>query len=183
VRRVPALVLALAVLLAAGCGKAKKDELSGPFGPGVGGPADGTATPLALTKLDGSVLGAMDYWLPNFDVIPNPTPGELPLGFQESSNGILMGLELIVGRIDTPCRYGAALLARDEGFNIQASGHRSNDQGLEFYQVNVSRGGEAVSFYCTSLRDSVGIMITGHATAPDRLTYREVHFILNSIRP
>jgi len=179
-RRMAMLAMTLVVALTGGCGRPDREELSGPFGPGAGGAGAGTPQFVALSKLDGSALGALDYWSTSFVEVPPVAPEVLHL--LDVGNGIDLRLSRIVGRNDTPCRYQAALLARDSGFTILASGARSNDGGLRFYQVNLS-GAFAMSLYCATLRDNVGIAIATAAAAPSLLEYTDVHFVLNSVRP
>ena len=74
------------------------------------------------------------------------------------------------------------MLARDDGYTIQKSGPRKNDQGLDFYQVNLKNGATHVSVFCTSLHDNVGVIVTVTADANAPIDTLQVHYLLNSIR-
>jgi hypothetical protein len=173
-------LLALAVLAAAGCSP-EEDEWSGPFGPGYGGPAVALpATGYPLTNADGVKLGRLEADATYFAVAP--LPGTL-LALQNPSGELVLLVTEIFGRPDTPCRYTAALLARDEGYTILASGDRVNDNGLEFHQVDLAKGATYLGLYCTTLRGNAGIQIGGESRNGNRLRNRQVHFVLNSVRP
>ncbi len=87
----------------------------------------------------------------------------------------------ISGLPATPCRFQAALLARDEGYDVGDFGDVKNDQGLEFHQVNVSKSGSAVQFYCTELRSEVGVMVRAESSDKALLDGFQLRAVLNSI--
>lgn len=182
----PLCALALLALLAGACEADEEgDELSGAIGPGFGGPA----VPQGVIQID------------NLD-----TPQPVTIGTISFDDGYLMrvftggpadevhyiymdiadpALEIVIlritGRAETPCRFAAAILARDEGFTIQASGDVTNAQGLIFHQVNLARGDTFQRFYCTELRPNVGIMISAESRLGNKLDFEQMHFLLNSV--
>jgi hypothetical protein len=175
------LLLALA-LGSAACQEEKKAGLSGRFGPGSGGPAlSGTLATVPLTKVDGGVVGYADYDALVF----------LPLGAQgadqienlaDAPDNLSIGISRISGRPDTPCRFQAALLARDQDFDILDSGDRKNDQNLDFHQVNLKHGAARLSLFCTALHSNVGVLVQVLADDAAKVDWVEVHALLNSIR-
>jgi len=185
------LVLAMALAMAlGGCSEEDGDveELSGYFGPGSGGVA--VSVPDLVTynflKLDNTPLGSLEA--DTAPVPPGPPgyytdstgPGTL-LTLANLTDGLSLDVTRILGRADTPCRFTAALLARDYGFVILAAGDRINANDLEFHQVNLVNGSIFKSFYCTLLKDNVGIQIEGTSIGGNRLAYLQVHHVLNSI--
>lgn len=174
------LLLVVLPIALVGCGEEEADELSGPFGPGSGGPDPlvGTLITFPLTKADGSPLGTLSSDITYFPQVP--APGTVVI-LQSIVDPILLVVTRISGRADTPCRYTAALAARDDGFTILGSGDRTNATGLTFHQVNLVKGATTRNFYCTILRDNVGIQISGSATNGNRLGTLQVHYVLNSV--
>ena len=175
------LLLALA-LGGAACQEQKKPGLSGRFGPGSGGPAlSGTMTTVPLTNADGGVVGYAEYDALLF----------LPLGalgadqienLADVPDNLAIGISRITGRPDTPCRFQAALLARDQDFDILDSGDRKNDQDLDFHQVNLQHGGARLSLFCTALHSNVGVLVQVLTDAAAKIDWVTVHALLNSIR-
>jgi hypothetical protein len=181
----PRLALALLALLgvAAGCAPPQAGELSGPFGPGSGGPPlSGATAPVAFARSDGVVYGEAAFDPAYFQPLPAATPDQ-PATLAAPAAGIVLAYSRIAGRPDTPCRYQAALLARDQHFTIAASGERSNDRGLSFYQVNLQAGGVFRRLYCVRIAGELGVAIVAQADAPEKLEYVQVLFVLNSVRP
>lgn len=172
---VAALLLALGLLSACGSDK-QKDSLDGPIGPGAGGPAVGPGTPATLTKPDGTVIGGLAYDGVYFTPLP-PPPGALT----NSSDGIAIFMTNISGRPDTPCRFNAAVLARDAGYEIGDTGFRTNALGQELYQVNLSSPGSWVRLFCANLRDNAGMQFAISANAPDKVSWRQVYYVMNSL--
>jgi hypothetical protein len=180
--------LAAAVLLAAmfltACAEDPKPELSGHFGPGSGGPlVTGPFLTVPITKSSGTVVGYADY---DDSYLVGLGPGSTSEfeNLVDDATGSTIGVNLsrITGRPDTPCRFQAAILARDEDYEILKSGDRKNSHELDFYQVNLRKGALHLSLFCVSLRDEIGAaiqVITGSAALIDSL---QVHYILNSIR-
>lgn len=180
--------LALSVLLS-GC-EEEEDELSGPFGPGVGGtaaPAAGTGITEPLNDSGGSVFGGFEYdggyWMDYSILLGAVDPVLFIFGDTAGTDDLTLILTRISGRPDTPCRFEAAILARDQNYTILASGDRTNDQGLEFHQVNLSKGSEYLNLYCATVSGNLGVKITGISLSGNKLRYEQVHFILNSVSP
>jgi hypothetical protein len=116
-----------------------------------------------------------------FSFAPDPTQtGVLtdmvpPLGFLQ----IL--ITHISGRPDTPCRFNAAVLARDSGFEIGDTGFRSNALGQRLYQVNLQQPGAYVTLFCANLLDNAGSQFSIFADAPDKVSWLQVYAVINSI--
>jgi len=175
-----AMLLALGFLSACGSDK-QKDNLEGPIGPGAGGPPIATPLPQQLNKPDNSILGTMSYDTVFFTPsVTAPTPPDSLTGV---GNGVAITLTHISGRPDTPCRFNAAVLARDQGYDIGDTGFRSNASGQELYQVNVSKAGSWVRLFCVNLRDNAGMQFAVSSDAPDKVGWVQVHYVLNSIHP
>lgn len=180
-RRAGAVVALLLAALLPGCAMEPEDELSGPFGPGAGGPAvpQGAVRTVALTTAGGAPMGSLQYDDGYFAAAP--VPETLVVLDSGAPDAVTLAVTRITGRPDTPCRFSAALLARDEGYTILASGDRTNANGLEFHQVNLVRGSTYQRFYCTGLRSDAGIQISGRSLGGNRLGTLQVHFVLNSV--
>lgn len=176
---VAALLLALGLVSACGSDK-QKDSLDGPIGPGAGGPAVGPGTPATLTKPDGTVIGGLSFDTTYFASVPPPP---VPPGVLTSipPDGIAILLTNISGRPDTPCRFNAAVLARDAGYEIGDTGFRTNALGQELYQVNLSSPGSWVRLFCANLRDNAGMQFAISANAPDKVSWLQVYFVMNSL--
>lgn len=179
-RAAAAAALLAAVLIGAGCAPEKKDELSGPFGPGAGGPAvpQGAVQTLPITTGDGTPIGSLQYDDGYF--AQTPVTGMLYV-LTNATDNVSLAIGRITGRPDTPCRYDAAIQARDDGYTILASGDRTNANGLEFHQVNLVKGAIEQRFYCTELYNHVGIQIDGISLTAGALDWEQVHFVLNSV--
>ena len=183
-----------------------EDEQPQAIGPGNGGPAVGTATQATLRDTDGHKLGTIEYDAayfvnttaigtpaapgPNDPILPDypidsATPPAFTMGVVgNDAEGLHMFLVLIAGRPDTPCRFQAALAARDQGFTIWGDGADVlNGHGLEFHEVVISRGKLYVRLDCALLSNNLGIEVITQSTPAGRLGSRQVHFVLNSIRP
>jgi hypothetical protein len=177
---VAALLLALGLLTACGSDK-QKDSLEGPIGPGSGGPAVAPATLVQanLTKPDGTVIGSLAFDTAFFTPLAPPpaSPGSLT----NMPNGISILMTNISGRPDTPCRFNAAILARDSGYEIGDTGFRTNALGQELYQVNLSSSGSWVRLFCANLRDNVGLQFAISANAPDKVSWLQVYYVMNSL--
>ncbi len=186
-----ALLLILALMLSVtltGC-EEEEDELSGPFGPGAGdGPI---VTPSALQDLkasdDTTVFGAFQYddgYWDDKSAAENITDPELYLFWDDPTfPSLILSFTRISGRPDTPCRYEAAIIARDYGYTILASGDRTNSQGLDFHQVNLSKGTDYYHLYCATVSGNLGVKITGISLGANKLGNEQVHYILNSVSP
>lgn len=178
-----AALLLIGAPLLAGCLPEETDPR--PFGPGNGSPVMGTS-PTALLDTNGNTIGSLDYnnsyftlGLPNFTLPADPEMGVIT----SPPNGIGLLVSLIAGRPDTPCRFAAAMLARDEGYTILGDGEdRINDQGVEFHEVWLS-GPSELRFDCAQLTGNLGVMVQAQAASSSLLKTSEVHFVLNSIRP
>ena len=180
-----ALLAALGALSACGSDK-QKDKLAGLIGPGAGGtaasPPVGTPQSPNIARPDGTVIGQYTYQDGFFSLntsdstligLLNATPGGEP--------SLIILISHISGRPDTPCRFNAALLARDAGLDIGDTGFRRNDEGQELYQVNLSGHGQYVQLFCADLRGNTGAQFSVHADAPDKVSWLQVYAVLNSI--
>lgn len=180
---VAALLLALGLVSACGSDK-QKDSLDGPIGPGAGGPAvnQPTVQSANLTKPDGTVIGGLAFdsvtVAPAGYFTPLPPP---PGALTNTADGISIFMTNISGRPDTPCRFNAAVLARDAGYEIGDTGFRTNALGQELYQVNLSSPGSWVRLFCANLRDNAGMQFAISANAPDKVSWRQVYFVMNSL--
>jgi hypothetical protein len=179
--------LAVGLLLAlGGCGTATKDELEGAIGAGSTGPDVNTATvqTVSLTDGVGRPVGTLDYDGSYFTPVYTGAEGEaLQFAFANQTDLILFSATRIVGRPDTPCRFSGALLARDENYEIQASGERTNDQGLKVYQVSLEQGPLRRNFYCATLRDNLGAELEVAAATPEGQQSIQIHYVLNTLQP
>jgi hypothetical protein len=203
--------LALAAALAAGClgflgacAEPAIEELSGPIGAGEGGPAVNLSVTLShpLTDPGGGTIGELSYdgsaflhYHPDpasdgLHVLANIPPEQLLADLADdgelnrlSADNIVIVLTRIVGRPDTPCRFQAALLARDRGYEILAAGDRRNDQGLGLHQVNLVRAHDSVAqrFYCAQLRDPFGIQINVFTADEAHQVWQILHHVLNTL--
>jgi len=187
------LLAALALLAAGGCAP-EEDELSGPFGPGSGGapvaPPVGTVQDEDLVNSSGDPIGQVSYDDGYFTLAVAPAPGIMMtldnaayVAGNPTEGPVQLVLVTIAGRPDTPCRFQAAVQARDAGYTIDASGDRTNARGLEFHQVNLHRGATEQRFWCARVRANTGVLINGLSPTPGALSYRQVHTVLNSVRP
>ncbi|HEX9843679.1 MAG TPA: hypothetical protein VGC20_13055, partial [bacterium] len=87
-------------------------------------------------------------------------------------------------RPDTPCRFHAALLARDEGFTISGDGEdRVNDRGVVFHEVVLVKGAQLLRLDCAQLTGIFGVEMFGDSLVSGGLDTQQVHAVLNSIRP
>lgn len=175
---VAALLLALGGISACGS-DTQKDTLSGYLGPGSGGPGVGPLTAADLTKPDGSVIGSMGYDATFF--IPSGPTATLQGALVSPAYGVSIGLSHISGRPDTPCRFSAAVLARDGGYELGDTGFRKNAYGQELYEVDLSLPGRYQRLFCAQLRDNVGTQFWVVADAPDKVDWMQVHATLNSV--
>jgi len=177
-------LLALAALLLTGCSDNKQveDKLKGKFGPGSGGPAlSGASSPLTLTKADGGAVGTSDYDPAEFAQVGATETDQIDT-LAEATGTLTIAVLRIAGRPDTPCHFQAALLARDDGYKILASGDRKNDLGVKFNQVNLKNGGAYVSLFCAELSGNSGALFYVLTDSADKIDWMQVHFILNSVR-
>jgi len=181
------LLLALGVSLGLLCacrGDVQKDQLSGWIGPGAGGPSPaGAPTAQPIVRPDGTTIGTFFYDAGFFGfTTPDPTQigvlTEIPTG----SGFLQILITHISGRPDTPCRFNAAVLARDNGFEIGDTGFRSNALGLRLYQVNLHQPGAYVTLFCVNLRDNTGAQFSILADAPDKVSWLQAYAVINSIR-
>ena len=189
-------------LAAAGCGEEGEDKLRGRFGPGEGGPAlSGTTESHSLESPAGTVIGSFEYdsvyFIAHFDidsvdptvhVVTNMNPALVLADLADdglidtlSGEDIVIFDAPIVGRFNTPCRFQAAIQARDEGYKILAAGDRKNDQGLEFHQVNLRNGNIHQRFFCAKLTGKLGAIFNSFTASAAVQSYRQVHFLLNAV--
>lgn len=159
-------------------------DLSGPIGPGSGGPAvaAGSVVTDPLTTPDGAALGSISFdsaYL--FRQFTGGPADEIHYIYADATPSVAVTVLRISGRPDSPCRFSAALLARDEGYSILASGDVVNDQGLQFHQVNLVLDDTYQRFYCTELQANVGIQINTGSIGGNLLESEQMHFLLNSV--
>jgi hypothetical protein len=191
-----ALLVTLGTLCACG-GGTPKDALSGYIGPGAGGPpvAPGTVQNSTIDKPDGTLIGGFSYdqgffflciptlASPPCNLLPAPDPTEIGVLIDiYPGTGLLeIAMTHISGRADTPCRFAAAILARDGGFEIGDTGFRNNAQGQQLYQVNLHSAGTYAALFCANLRDNTGAQFSIVADAPDKVSWLQVYEVINSI--
>jgi hypothetical protein len=177
--------------LLTGCGGLNQDDgPPRPFGPGVSGltPPVGATIAQAIPGLDGGSIGTLAYdagYFVQSDFTPLPTLADTRAGSLATSMGDLaLQMALIFGRPDTPCRFHAALLARDEQFTILGDGEdRINSQGIEFHEVLLVKGAEHRRLDCARLTGNLGVEVLTVSAPADLLGTDQVHTVLNSIRP
>ena len=184
-----ALIAALGTLSACGNGN-QKDTLEGYIGPGSGGqptsPVLGTPVPPSpiITRPDGTIIGQFTYQ-DGFFSFTNPDPTQIGLltAIYAGAPVLTIIINHISGRVDTPCRFNAAILARDGGFDIGNTGFRRNNQGLELYQVDLNGHGQFAQLFCANLLNNAGAQFSVVADAPDKVSWLQVYAVLNSIHP
>ncbi len=181
--------------LAAGCSQEpEEEELGGEIGPGSGGAAvtEGTVTSDPIETRGGTLLGNLvydgGYWTP---VFIGGSEDTVLYVYENAEDGLTLSALRIGGRPDTPCRFAAALLARDQGYQILAAGDVVNSEGLEFHQVNLVGNGIAQRFFCTELQPKLGVEISVAAVIADpqhpdtgttgNIEFEQVHHVLNSL--
>lgn len=179
--------LALAAVLLSGCGEDPEEELDGKFGNGNDSAAytGGPDVEIDLTKSSGSVFGVAEYDSNFFVFVPPEASGDFGTvvdNADEDLATVAVTLIRISGRADTPCRYQAAVLARDEDYTIEESGTRKNAHNIEFYQVNLKKSGTHLSVFCAQMSGEVGVSVQVIAASSALIKSEQVHFILNSIR-
>ena len=196
-------VVSACALLAA-CAQPAEEQLHGKLRNGSGGP-DIDETQLMShiwADSDGKEIGSFEYdasvflhYHPDPDndalhVVANITPDVLIADLADdgiinniSVDEVLMIMTRIVGRPDTPCRFQAALQARDQRYKILASGDRKNNRGLELHQVNLRNKKLPASqrFYCFELKKPFGIQINVFTADEEHQDWREVLALLNSV--
>lgn len=188
VLRALSLALVLAGVFLTACGE-DDDAPPRPFGPGSGGPP--LANPIQSRELldtGGRAFGSVQYHNSTNNFTPvvafhQPSESDATMALLAASDGVQLGFSLISGRPDTPCRFTAALLARDEGYAILGDGaDRINDAGVVFHEVWLVRGSEWVRLACAQLDGLRGVQVLAQSPAGNRLETLQVHFVLNSIR-
>ena len=147
----------------------------------------GATTPFSIPDLAGGSVGSLSYDATYFDAVTPQTPTEQDTraGLLVSvANGVTLQLGIIFGRPDTPCRFHAALFARDEGFTILGDGEdRINDQGIVFHEVVLVKGTEFRRLDCARLKGELGVEVLGVSLPVYSLATEQVHVVLNSIHP
>jgi hypothetical protein len=177
------LVSTLGVLCACR-GDVKKDQLSGPIGPGAGGPVPpvGAVENAEIHRPDGTLIGGFSYDGGFFALLtPDPAQTGILAGADPGTGVLQIPITHISGRPDTPCRFSAAVLARDGGFEIGDAGFRKNDQGQQLYQVNLQRPGAYAILFCAKLRDNAGSQFGIFADSPDKVSWLQAYAVINSI--
>lgn len=181
--RAACLVLASTLFLGlAGCGAEEEPELSGRFGDGsVGTAVDVDAVETASIRTSsGTAIGSYAYDA-NYFSDETDEDSEAAVLLVSESDGLVVRGSTISGRPDTPCRFSAAVMARDDDFDIRDAGERSNSQGLDFYQVNLKRGSTYRSVYCATLQGDLGVFLLAEAEGGSLLKSRQLRYVLNSI--
>ncbi len=175
------LILLGIVFLLAACKEAPEPDLTGEFGNGSDGTAvSGTPSLAEITDTGSGVIATYKYDPIFFTAFPGVDPIFLILT-DNGGEGISVVTSRIYGRPDTACRYLAALMARDEDFEIDLTGDRENAQGIEFYQVEVHKGSIYRGLFCADLKNNIGVSITVQGTSKTMLSYEQIYYILNSV--
>lgn len=173
------------VFLLAACKDAPEPDLTGEFGTGSGGAAvSGIQSQKNITGTSGEIIATYKYDATFFTEIPNTVldPDATFLILADTGNtGLSVVTARIFGRPDTACRYLAALMARDEDFEIDLTGERKNAQSIDFYQVEVHKGSTYRGLFCADLKGNIGVSITVQGTSKAMLSYEQIYFILNSV--
>jgi hypothetical protein len=183
--------VALAVLLAgllAGCGGLAQDKKPRtPFGPGTGGPTSGPYATYDIPDTANYPFGQLEYdttyWAPITGQTPTSTLPNAGVLISMASD-VSMQLTLIFGRPDTPCRFQAALAARDDGFTIEGDGaDKINALGVDFAEVQLHNGNVYWRLDCAQLSGNLGVGVLTQTTPTDQRHLNQVHYVLNSIQP
>ncbi|MCP4754593.1 MAG: hypothetical protein GY866_27230 [Proteobacteria bacterium] len=179
------LLFAVFGLVLFSCQEVPDEDLEGALGVGVGGPTVGAGLVAKnLTKSNGEVIATYRYdgayFLEMYGASSSAdTVFQSLVDFQ--GDGIQLSLLRSVGRPDTACRYQAALLARDEDFEIDLTGDRENTNGIDVYQVEIHKASDFRGFFCSELKDGIGVLVAVQASSKDALGYEQIYFVLNSI--
>jgi hypothetical protein len=169
------------VFLLTACQEEPEADLTGEFGNGSGGTAVSETQALAeITNKSGDVIATYKYDTDFFDAFPGDDP-VFQLLSDTGDEGIFLLIARIFGRPDTACRYMAAVMARDENYEIDLTGERENAQAIEIYQVELHQGSIHRGLFCADLIDNIGISISVQSTSKAILSYEQIYFILNSI--
>jgi len=169
------------VFLLTTCQETPETDLTGEFGNGTGGTTVSETQALTeITNTSSGVIATYKYDTEFFDAFSGDDP-VFQLLSDKGGEGISLLTARIFGRPDTACRYVAAVMARDEDFEIDLTGERENAQGIEFYQVELHQGSIYRGLYCADLKDNFGISVSVQATSKAMLSYEQIYFILNSI--
>lgn len=185
---VPPLAL-LAALALGGCGAVGSTASTTTLlGDGTGGQAvnSSTTATASIPDLVGGTQGQLSYDASYF-VYQAQTPSETDprAGLLVTAAGDLgLQLTIIFGRPDTPCRYQAALAARDDGFAIQGDGaDRVNTHQVQFHEVLLRKGVQYWRLDCADLQGNVGVQVQTVSTPTDERDLQQVAYVLNSIHP
>ena len=172
------------VFLLTTCKDAPKPDITGEFTDGNGGTAvSETRLERNITNTSGDVIATYQYDATYFIEIYSATSNadSTLLALTDiGGEGLSLVTSRIYGRPDTACRYLAALMARDENFEIDLTGERENAGGIEFYQVELHNGSVYRGLYCAELKNNTGVAISVQATSWAMLAYKQIYFILNS---
>lgn len=184
--------LTLALLAAgalAACGAVDSSSTSvTALGDGTGGPAVNTAavTTASIPNATGGSQGQLSYDASYFGFLPQtPSDTDPRAGLLSTAAGDLgMQLSLIFGRPDTPCRYQAALAARDDGYTIQGDGQdRVNSNQVQFHEVLLTNGVQYWRLDCAELQSNVGVQVLTISSPTNQRDTQQVVYVLNSIHP
>lgn len=186
--RGPVVCLALLAALALGaCGSIDSSSKTyTPFGAGSGGTAVNTAaaTTIDIPNLVGGTQGQLSYDTSYFVYTPQtPTASNSKAGLLVTPAGDLgLQLSVILGRPDTPCRFQAALAARDDGYIISGNGEdRVNDQQVDFHEVLLHSSTQYWRLDCAQLTGNVGVQVLTVSAPTDERNTAQVVYVLNSI--
>ncbi|MFH2130890.1 MAG: hypothetical protein ABIK68_11015 [bacterium] len=179
------LILFGTLFLLTTCKEAPEPDITGQFGSGSGGTTvSGAQNRRNITKTSGEVIATYAYDAAYFVEIYSAAVSTDPIFLALADiqgEGLSLVISRIYGRPDTACRYVAALLARDEGFEIDLTGERENTLGIAFYQVEVHKGSDYRGLFCAELKDDIGVSLAVRATARAMLASEQIYFILNSL--
>ena len=167
-----------------GCAPEEDPELSGSFGSGDNGTAVNADTVVeqTLSTSSGTEIGSISYDSSYFVDVSDGEESEAALTLVSAVDALALSGSTISGRPDTPCRFTAAIMARDEDFEILRSGDRTNSTGLDFHQVDLSNGQLYRSVYCATLKSEIGILILAEGDGANLLTSEQTLYVLNSIQ-
>ena len=132
-------LLGLAFFLT-GCGAPEDLQLPATIGAGLEGRdvSEATVQEIPLFNSGGQLIGSLSYDASYFAPLadePDAVPALTLVSLEDTLSLLVLP---IVGRPDTPCRFNAARLARDEEYRIKASGDRENANNLDIHQVSTA---------------------------------------------
>ena len=178
-------VTLLCFLLLVACSDVPEEETASAMGNGSGGRSTGlNLVTRDITKVSGEVIATYQYDGDVFtEIFSAASTAETIFLILTDITGsdISITSARIIGRPDTACRYQAAVLARDQNFEIEDTTLKTNASGIEFYHVSIRKSADYRDLYCASLSDQIGVSFTITASSAEFLRYQQVYFLLNSV--